>query len=67
MASQKPLKTAIGLISLAYNQAVLPLNVAKGRFLRLRQLIEFLNYVIILVGSYYNFAIASQENQSNLC
>jgi hypothetical protein len=32
MASQKPLKTAVGLISLDYNQAVIPLNVAEGGF-----------------------------------
>jgi hypothetical protein len=36
IASQKPLKMAIGQISLAYNQAVIPLNVVEGRFLRLR-------------------------------
>jgi hypothetical protein len=37
MASQKPLETPIGVLSLAYNQAVIPLNVAEGGFLRLRQ------------------------------
>jgi hypothetical protein len=30
MVSQKPLKNAIGLISLAYNQSVIQLNVPKG-------------------------------------
>jgi hypothetical protein len=30
MASQKPLKMAIGQISLAYNQAAVPLNTAEG-------------------------------------
>jgi hypothetical protein len=38
MASQKPLKMTIGQLSLAYNQAVIPLNVVEGGFLRLRQL-----------------------------
>jgi hypothetical protein len=32
IASQKPLKMAIGQISLAYNQAVTPLNTAEGGF-----------------------------------
>jgi hypothetical protein len=32
MALQKPLKTAIGLLSLAYNQAVTPLSTAEGVF-----------------------------------
>jgi hypothetical protein len=30
MASQKPLKTAIGPLSLAYNQVVMPLALPKG-------------------------------------
>jgi hypothetical protein len=34
MAAQKPLKTAIGVISLAYNQTVISLNTAEGEFLR---------------------------------
>jgi hypothetical protein len=38
MASQKRLKTANGLISLAYNQTVISLNTAEGGFLRLRQI-----------------------------
>jgi hypothetical protein len=33
MALQKPLKTAIGFISLDYNQAVIALKVAEGGFL----------------------------------
>jgi hypothetical protein len=37
MASQKPLKTAIGQLSLAYNQAVIQLNTAEVGFLRSRQ------------------------------
>jgi hypothetical protein len=36
IALQKPIKKAIGLKSLAYNQAVIPLNVAEGGFLRQR-------------------------------
>jgi hypothetical protein len=34
MALQKPLKTAIELLSFAYNQAVISLNIVDGRFLR---------------------------------
>jgi hypothetical protein len=34
MASQKPLKTAIGQLSLAYNQAVMLLDTDDGGFLR---------------------------------
>jgi hypothetical protein len=37
MASQKPLKMAIALLSLAYNQAFILLDTAEGGFLRLRQ------------------------------
>jgi hypothetical protein len=36
MALQKPLKTPIGLLSLAYNQAVIPINTPEGAFLRQR-------------------------------
>jgi hypothetical protein len=36
MASQKPLKMAIALLSLAYNQAFILLDIAEGGFLRLR-------------------------------
>jgi hypothetical protein len=36
MALQKPLKTAIGLLTLAYNQAVTSLNTAEGGLLRPR-------------------------------
>jgi hypothetical protein len=38
MPSQNPIKMTIGQLSLAYNQAVIPLNVAEGRFFRLRHI-----------------------------
>jgi hypothetical protein len=44
MVLQKPLKMTIGQLPLAYNQAVIPLNVAKGGFLRLRHLFLRFSY-----------------------
>jgi hypothetical protein len=37
MFSQKPLKAVMGLLSLVYNQAVIPLNTSEEGFLRKRQ------------------------------
>jgi hypothetical protein len=45
MASQKPLQMTIGQLSLAYNQAVIPLNVAEGGFLRQRHIMICEAYV----------------------
>jgi hypothetical protein len=49
MVLQKPLKMTIGQLSLAYNQAVIPLNVAEWGFLRLRHhMIPYLKKAISL-------------------